>query len=141
MTKWCDPPDFLKNLPPQKLKTSWKRGLAYERTLARNLPDHFPGWTFRHGAWIENEGKFFQPDFVIESPGGLVVLADARYSYSKSKDEKILKVYLPLLRILFPGRDFVTIQFNRRCPFETIAPKEIPSLCPGHYVVATDRGY
>lgn len=73
------------------------------------------GVEHKFSQWIRffdtNGGGFAQPDFIITLPrAGAVLVLEAKYTYTDSAWEQLERLYVPLVRKLYPGKTVYTVQ-------------------------------
>lgn len=88
---------------PRRLKGAMAAGLAYERALAEQFPEGL------HGQWLEyldaNGLGFAQPDLQWDH-GAVTYVLESKLTWVPSARSQLEDLYLPLLRFLYPRRDF-----------------------------------
>lgn len=69
--------------PPTKATGAVARGLAYEKKLESYLSPFAAelGWTFYSHPWFYTTKGWISPDFIFETPTGLVIL-EAKLTYT-----------------------------------------------------------
>lgn len=84
-------------------------GLVYERKLGEYLEDRYGEDRVLHGPWLRYKDDrgigYAQPDFVIlpEDDGGVLIIVEAKLSYTKTSAERKLKyIYEPLVKEVWP---------------------------------------
>lgn len=112
---------ILKNGPYRKkrLKGLQEKGMSFERRVSKWLPKQFKFDKFYYDYWIkfEADGKvgWAQPDMwgVV---GDTAILTEVKLSYNKTAIPQLTKLYLPLLRFLYPEHKILcthVFRYNR----------------------------
>jgi hypothetical protein len=86
---WTDPPS------PTR-----RRGLAYERRVGKWLQAQADslGWTLHDHRWFQHNGRWLQPDFVLESPSGSLILVECKLTWLDCREQ--MQKYLRALEEL-----------------------------------------
>lgn len=68
---------------PQPLSGTKARGRAYEHRVGKRLAKLATalGWTLRDHEWLEHDGHWLQPDFVLQAPSGCCVLIECKLTW------------------------------------------------------------
>ena len=110
--RWAKPSESGPRLPTSRAKGAKAAGLRYERALARALSPQ--GWC--HGQWWEFEDRrghgWGQTDLwkgVISHIGGVVVLLEAKYTYTRDGWEQLDGLYKPVVEMA-TGRRVVGVE-------------------------------
>lgn len=73
------PPSF----PVGRLRGAYARGAAYERKVGRWLAGHATalGWTFFDHPWLLDGTRYCQPDFILVSPSGCLLVVESKLTW------------------------------------------------------------
>lgn len=97
---------------PSSPRGAKAKGLSFERRVGKFLRRHFPQTL--SGQWIEyldaGEKRHAQVDhLVLSSLRGLII--ECKLTHSRSARRQLEKLYLPLLRSIYPGVLFSLVEW------------------------------
>ena len=86
---WTDAGPF----PRSTLRGTKARGRTYENKVAKVLKKESEELDlfFRDHMWLDMDGIWIQPDFVLESPGGGALLLEAKLTYTRDAFEQLVR--------------------------------------------------
>lgn len=108
--KLCSKPSWV---PPPKYRPRFKRGIVYENNFAAHLNEL--GIKNIHGQWFSYkiEGVatplYCQTDFLLPIDE-IIIVIDTKYSFAKKLEDKFEALYLPCVRLCFPGKKVHALQ-------------------------------
>jgi hypothetical protein len=101
-------------LPPDSYNRIQRRGINYEKRVARDIVHTYPTTCFiLHGQWLYREGAFCQPDLVVIPRKGPVLVLEVKLSRKRDVLKKMQQLYLPWVLDAFPGRPAIAGQIFR----------------------------
>ena len=115
--------------PPYFEKTpksgSQLQGLAYERRVYEYLESLLQDHEVLHGPWFRYYDKFTgqrgsiaQPDIIVVPPDPALPLSliECKLCYKPEADQKLARLYKPLVQYVYPGRRILTAQVFKSVP-------------------------
>lgn len=104
-----------KVLPKDSYNRIQRRGINYEKRVARDISQSYPQDFFViHGQWLYRGAFIFcQPDILVIPPKGPIIVLEVKLSRKGSVLKKMQELYLPMVMEAFPGRSAVAGQVFR----------------------------
>ena len=143
----ADAPPFM--AAPKKLrKQSQQAGLVYEAKVAEYLRLRYGEERIIHGPWLEYQDEWghgwAQPDILILPDGAEkpLVICECKLTFTKrAAESKLRSTYLPLVREVYPGLDYRTVQACKNLSRSAIGQRTVITNIGDVYHAPHKEGY
>lgn len=101
-----------------RLRGARALGIRYERKVQKHLLDAFPDY-YIPSPWlsfVDGRGnhRICQPDgFFLDIPNGMISVVEVKYQHTTDAWWQLWKLYIPVLRFIFPTFEFRGVEIVR----------------------------